>query len=122
MKKKLIPLAAAGAASMALFSTTVADAQPAAPSVEGKTYGEAAGILSQAGFTARASTTTGDQLPQSKCVVTNQQASAFLQDKTVLLSLNCDATSASASKPGFSAGNPDGKRLQALQAAQAGGQ
>ena len=43
---------------------------------------------------------------------------ATVQANTVLLSLNCDAAAASATKPGYSAANPDGKLLLQANSAQ----
>jgi hypothetical protein len=111
-------LAAAAGAAMILFSTGVACAQ-GSPSVSGKKFSEASATLQGAGYTVKVSAVVGDRLPQTDCVVTGQSDSAppafgpsqfnAGKDKTVLLSLNCNAAVASATDAGNSAASPEGQ-------------
>jgi hypothetical protein len=125
--KKLIVLgagvAAAAAASMALIGTGVAGA---APDTTGQTFSAASAALSAAGLRAVASTVVGDQKAQSDCIVTRQRTiSTPLNGShpsgtgSVLLSLNCYATAASAGSPGYSAASPEGRAAAAAAAKSA---
>jgi hypothetical protein len=121
--KSLMILAAAAGAAMTLISG-VADAQ-GSPSVSGKKFSEASTTLQQAGYTVKVSTMVGDQVPQSDCIVTSQQDSApaafgpsqfnLVKDKTVLLSLNCNAGMASPTGAGYSAASPEGRAVAAKE-------
>jgi hypothetical protein len=122
--KKLIALSAcavgATAASMAMFGTGVA----AADNYAGQTYADASAALSKASLKGVIATRVGSALPDDKCVVTHSQNASWIKgDKfapvkdTVLLDLNCNATVASATTAGNSAGSPEGRA--ALQAANA---
>jgi hypothetical protein len=114
---KLIILAVAAGAAMTVFGSGVAGGSP---SVSGKTFSEASATLQQAGYTVKVSTVVGDRLSQSDCVVTGQSDSATsafgpsqfnaVKDKTVLLSLNCNAGLASATDAGNSAASPEGMK------------
>jgi hypothetical protein len=114
---KLIILAVATGAAMTAFGSGVAGGSP---SVSGKKFSEASATLQGAGYTVKVGTVVGDQLSQSDCVVTGQSDSgtpAFgpsqfsaVKGKTVLLSLNCNATVASATDAGNSAASPEGMK------------
>ncbi|GAB7072062.1 PASTA domain-containing protein [Mycobacterium hodleri] len=115
----------AGVTFLALmtYSMSVGPAS-AAPSVTGQSYADASSALSSAGLTATVATTVGDQLPRDKCLVVNQHNESVAQKgshstagKTVALSLNCYNQEASATKPGFSAGSPEGRAAKAAAAA-----
>jgi hypothetical protein len=72
MQKKLITSAAiAAATSIFLLGGGVAGAATA-PDETGKKYSDAVADLKKAGYTVEVSTTVGDQLPQSDCLVTSQ--------------------------------------------------
>jgi hypothetical protein len=126
--KKLIVVGAgfagASATVMALVASGVAGASPP-PNVTGQTLSEARATLTTSGATAVVSTAVGDQKDQSDCVVTRQQArtvpapinTSASPTTQVLLSLNCDATAASATTPGYSAGSPEGRAAAAAAAA-----
>jgi hypothetical protein len=104
--KKLMVLAAAAGAAITGLSTGVSSAQ-GSPSVVGKKYSEASQALDSAGYTVTVSTRVGDQLSQDDCLVTNQRDSSTPftvgGDKTVLLSLNCNAVLSAASSEGRAA-------------------
>jgi hypothetical protein len=107
------------------FAAVVVAAGPAqaasSPTVVGQKYSDAKGALAGAGYHIVVSTTVGDELARDDCVVTHQQdrtvpppentgASAT---KQTLLSLNCDAAVASATKPGNSLASPEGRAAEA---------
>ena len=127
--RSFIVMAAAAGAAVTLFSTGVADAQ-GSPSVSGKKFSEASATLQKSGYTAKVSTMVGDQVPESECVVTSQKDLLFSEpsfgpsqfnttknktDKTVLLSLNCNAAVASATDAGSSAASPEGRAATAAE-------
>ncbi len=93
----------------------------------GQKYSDAKGALASAGYSIVISTTVGDEQSRDDCVVTHQQdrtvpppentgASAT---KQTLLSLNCDAAVASATKPGNSLASPEGRAAAAAAKASA---
>ena len=103
-----------------MFGTAVATADDYA----GQTYADASSALSSASLKGVIATRTGDSLPNDECIVTHSEKAPWIKgDKfgavtdTVLLYLNCNATVASATSPGNSAGSPEGRA--ALAAAQA---
>jgi hypothetical protein len=110
------------ATSVALASAAVASASP---SVVGMTFDKAQEAVQDAGLTAEVSTTTGTALPQSECIVVNQVVRAavtFGREYTptkMLLSLNCNATLATAGHPGNSAASPEGQLAKEQQEAEA---
>ena len=80
--------------------------------------------LSDAKLTGVIATRVGNALPDDQCVVTRSQKAPWIKGDdfapvtdTVLLYLNCNATVASATTPGNSAGSPEGRA--ALAAANA---
>jgi hypothetical protein len=82
----------------------------------GQTYADASSALSNAKLKGVITTRTGDTLPNDKCIVTHSENAPWIKgDKfgavtdTVLLYLNCNATVASATAPGNSAGSPEGR-------------
>lgn len=105
--------------SLALASAGVASA---APSVVGMTYDKAKAAVSGAGLTSEVSTSTGTELQQGGCIVTNQvlrPASTFGHQSIpakVMLSLNCNAPVASAGQAGNSAASPEGQAALKQQA------
>jgi len=107
-----------------LCVTCVAIAMPvgasAAPNLVGMTYEKASSTASNWGLTAVISTSTGTELQQSDCVVINQvlrPATTLGQNsKTLLLSLNCNATVATATEAGNSAATPEGQKAKKAQA------
>jgi hypothetical protein len=106
---------AVGAAA-ALLGAGVAQAGGAPPNVIGQKYSDAQTAITGAGFTPVISTVVGDRLAQADCQVVNtvsrtvpppEDTSASATNQ-LLISLNCDAAVASATKPGFSAASPQG--------------
>jgi hypothetical protein len=119
-------LAAAVAAVVAvagLAGTAVAGAS-SSPNVVGQKYGDASSTLNAAGYKPVVSTTVGDQLAWSNCIVTNQRDrkaapppnSGGSPSNQTLVSLNCDAPVASATAPGNSLASPQGRAAAAAAA------
>jgi beta-lactam-binding protein with PASTA domain len=119
-----------GAAAVAVIATAPAPLAFAGgpPDVTGKRYGDASSVLQNAGFSPVVSTTVGDRVPWSECLVTfvrahnaapppNSHGSVTHQ---ALVSLNCDAAAASATKPGYSAQSPEGRAIATSKAATSG--
>ncbi|MUL64154.1 hypothetical protein BOO86_06730 [Mycobacterium sp. CBMA 234] len=98
-----------------------------APNVVGQKYSNARSALANAGFKPLVSTTVGDQFQWPDCIVTNQVArtvhppanSGGSGSNEVLVSLNCEASFASAGKPGNSLGSPQGSQAYATASASA---
>ena len=122
-------LAAAVAAAVAvagLAGAGIAEAN-SSPNVVGQKYGDASSALSAAGYKPVVSSTVGDQLAWSNCIVSNQRDrkaapppnSGGSPTNQTLVSLNCDAPVASATSPGNSLASPEG-RAAAAAAASAG--
>lgn len=107
-------------AAALLFGGGVAQAG-SAPNVVGQKYSDASSAISGAGYKAVVSTTVGDQKAWSDCLVANQVQrtmpappnSSGSATNEVLVSLNCYATEASATTPGYSAGSPEGRAIAA---------
>ena len=121
--KNCVPAAAVLGVATVLWLTS-AGVAAATPDVTGMTYAKASAALSAAGLTAAVSTRVGDHKSQSDCVVVNARRESVPQrgdhsttGKNVLLALNCYATEASATSPGFSAASPEGKADAAAAAA-----
>jgi hypothetical protein len=120
--------AALAAAGIATLAVAAGPAQAASsPSVVGQKYSDAKGALSGAGYSVVVSTTFGDQTDRDECIVVHQQdrtvpppentgASATNQ---TLVSLNCDAAVASATKAGNSLASPEGRAAAAAAASSA---
>jgi hypothetical protein len=117
MNSRILGVAAIAVAAPAASLVLSAVAQASSPNVVGQKYGDASGTLSGAGYTPVVQTTVGDHLERSSCVVTHQQdrttqppensgGSAVNQ---TLVSLNCDASVASATTPGNSLASPEGR-------------
>jgi hypothetical protein len=106
---------AAGALAAGVFGAGVAQAG-GAPNVVGETYSTAQTAITAAGLTPVISTIVGDQLTQPNCQVVNTvsrtvpapENTSGSPTSQLLISLNCDAPVASATKPGFSAASPQG--------------
>jgi hypothetical protein len=119
--------AAAIAAAVAALGITVAATADAktSPNVVGQKYGDASSALSSAGFTPVVSTTVGDRLAWSNCIVFHQRDrsmpappnSGGSATNQTLVSLNCDQAVASAIVPGNSLGSPEGRSAAAAAAA-----
>jgi len=75
------------AGAMAATALALLTAGPAAADDTGQTYAQAQQALKKQGYTVIQSTSIGDQLPQSECLVVKQLTSA---NGHVMLSLNCD--------------------------------
>jgi hypothetical protein len=122
---------AAGSVIAAAIATTAltlgCGTAQASPTVVGQKYSDASSALSSAGYAPVVSTTVGDHLVWSDCVVTHQQDrqaqpppnSGGSGTKQVLVSLNCDAAVASATTPGNSLASPEGRAEKAAQDKQA---
>jgi hypothetical protein len=110
----------------AMIGSGVASAG-SAPSVVGQKYSAAKSTLSGAGYKPIVSTTVGDQYQWPDCVVTNQVArtvqppsnSGGSATNEILLSLNCEASFATAGTPGMSLGSPQGSQAAAAATASA---
>jgi hypothetical protein len=119
------------AAAFAGVAAVVAVASPAqaasSPSVVGQKYSDAKGALASAGYTEVVETTVGDQLQRDDCIVSRQQDrtvpppenTSAAPTKQTMLSLNCDAAVASATKPGNSLASPAGAAAAAAAKASA---
>ena len=79
---------ALAAAALALLTAGTAGADDT-----GQTYAEVQKALKAQGFTVVESTSIGDQVPQSKCLVVKQLTSA---NGHVMLSLNCNKSTGAA--------------------------
>ncbi|WP_319449872.1 MULTISPECIES: hypothetical protein [unclassified Mycobacterium] len=120
-----------GAMLCAAAAMTLTAAGPAnagtPPSVNGKKYSDAQTALSGAGFTPVVSTTVGDKLAWSDCLVTNVvtrtqpavENSSGSSVNQALVSLNCYGTEASSKGAGYSAGSPEGASLAAVASSSA---
>lgn len=106
---------ASAAACAVLLGAGVAQAG-STPNVVGQKYSDAQTAITGAGLTPVISTIVGDQLSQPDCQVVNTVArtvpapenTSASPTSQLLISLNCDAAVASATKPGFSAASPQG--------------
>jgi hypothetical protein len=122
-------LCGAAIASAAICAVVAAGPAQAAssPAVVGQKYSDATGALASAGYSVVVSTTVGDELARDDCVVTHQQDrtvpppenTSASPTKQTLLSLNCDAAVASATKPGNSLASPEGRAAAAAAKASA---
>lgn len=107
-----------GAAALAL--TLNCGIAAAEPSVIGKQYGEAKGILSQASLVPVVATVVGDRVPQDQCFVvstskvTARDSSGSPTTNQIQVNLSCYARPADRVTPGFSRANasPDAKAVR----------
>jgi hypothetical protein len=114
-------LCAAAAVTMTTLTTGALANAGTPPSVNGQKYSDAQTALSGAGFTPVVSTTVGDKVAWSDCLVTNVvsrtlpavENSAGSPTNEALVSLNCYGTEASNKGAGYSAGSPEGQSLAA---------
>jgi hypothetical protein len=114
-------LCAAAAVTMTTLTTGTLANAGTPPSVNGQKYSDAQTALSGAGFTPVVSTTVGDKVAWSDCLVTNVvsrtlpavENSAGSPTNEALVSLNCYGTEASNKGAGYSAGSPEGQSLAA---------
>ncbi|OFJ51890.1 hypothetical protein [Mycolicibacterium grossiae] len=124
MRCRATVLAGAAFAGLVLGTSSVAHAS--APTVTGQKYSDAQSAISGAGMKAVVSTTVGDQKAWPDCLVSNQQVrqvappenSAGSTTNEVVVSLDCDADAASATKPGYSAASTEGRAIAAEAAKQ----
>lgn len=119
----------AASAGVAAVVVIAAPAQAASsPSVVGQEYSDAKGALAGAGYTEVVETTVGDETQRDDCIVTHQQDrvipppenTSAAPTKQTMLSLNCDAVLASATKPGNSLASPAGAAAAAAAKASSG--
>jgi hypothetical protein len=111
---------------MTIFGSVVAHAATQ-PDVVGQKYSDAASQLSAAGLSVVVSTTVGDTVARSSCIVTHQESRTEAPPENtsaspvsqVLISLNCGAPVASATSAGNSAASPEGKAAAAASATPA---
>jgi hypothetical protein len=98
----------------------------AAPDVVGKTYGEAKGILGQAGMSTVVVTVLGDRVEQDQCYVTSTTQMTPLDSSgdpaaynQVQVNLNCYVGQSDKKTPGYSKGNnsPEAVATRATSAA-----
>jgi hypothetical protein len=126
---RIRPVLGAGAAAAALSALAITAsgvAGAAGTDVTGQKYSDAQSALSSAGLKPVVETVVGDQLAWPDCVVTRAQKrtaqpapnSSGTATNEMLVSLNCEAGIATATKPGNSAASPEG-RAAAAAAAQA---
>ena len=113
---------AAAIAALGLAGSGVAAA--ATTDVTGQKYSDAQSALSSAGLKPVVEIVVGDQKSWPDCVVTRTQSrtvpppanSTGSATKEMLVSLNCEASIASATAPGNSAASPEGKAAIAAAA------
>jgi hypothetical protein len=116
--------AGATAAAIAALGLAGSGVAAAATDVTGQKYSDAQSALNSAGFKPVVSTIMGDQKSLSDCVVTRTQQrtvqppanSSGSATKEMLVSLNCEASVASATQAGNSAASPEGKAAIAAAA------
>jgi hypothetical protein len=123
------PILGASAAAAALAALAISGSAVAAAGtdVTGQKYSDAQSALSSAGFKPVVDTVVGDQNSWPDCVVTRAQKrtvqppanSSASATNEMLVSLNCEAGVASATKPGNSAASPEGKAAAAAAASAA---
>jgi hypothetical protein len=124
---RIRPILGAGAAAAALAALALSASGVAAAAgtdVTGQKYSDAQSALSSAGMKPVVETVVGDQLAWPDCVVTRAQKRTVQPPENsggsatdeMLVSLNCDASIASATKPGNSAASPEGKAAAAAAA------
>lgn len=125
-KKAALLSASIVAAEVAVvgFGSVVAHAA-SQPNVVGQKYSDASSQLSAAGLSVVVSTTVGDTVTRSNCIVTQQQSrtepapenTSASPVNQVLLSLNCGAPVASATSSGNSLASPEGRAAAAAATA-----
>jgi hypothetical protein len=127
------PVFGVGATAVALAALAISGSGVALADtdVTGQKWSDAQGTLSGAGEKPVISTTVGDQKAWPDCIVTRTQKrtvqppenSSGSATNEVLVSLNCDASIASATAPGNSAASPEGKAAaaQAASSSSSGG-
>ncbi|HEX3286926.1 MAG TPA: hypothetical protein VHT50_20305 [Mycobacterium sp.] len=117
-------LSAAGALAVTAGLTMIfGQGVAAADDYAGQKYSDATSKLSDANLKGVIASRTGDILDDSDCIVTSSEKAPWIKGDdfspvtdTVLLNLNCNATVASATQAGNSAGSPEGRA--AIAAAQ----
>lgn len=119
MQRLIARVGLVAAAAIATASIALTGAGPAAAdALTGRTYGDASATISEWNATPVVATVNGSQLPKDKCIVTHWQRSTSPSSTSdVLLDLNCNASVASAGKPGNSAMSPEGRQAKKDQAA-----
>jgi hypothetical protein len=132
MRRAAAGAALCAAAAMTLTTLTTLTTAAVAnagtpPTVTGEKYSDAQTALSGAGFTPVVSTTVGDKLAWSDCLVTNVvtrtqpavENSSGSAVNQALVSLNCYGTEASNKAAGYSAGSPEGQSLASVASSSA---
>jgi len=123
MRNTVIGAGGAAALSMlAMMGSGVAAAS--GPNVVGQKYSDAQSALSSAQLTPVVQFTVGDQKAWPDCIVTRTQSrtvqppsnSGGSATKQILVSLNCNASVATATEPGNSQGTPEGRTAAAAAA------
>ena len=112
--KKIIVVAAAASVTAGWMGVSGAAVASAAPDVVGLVYSDAKQKISDDGQIPIIRTRVGDKVREDKCVVDNVQ-NAPGDSKTVYVSLNCYATVASQTAPGYSQQSPMGDTARAAQ-------
>jgi hypothetical protein len=123
-KVVLLSTASAVAGTAMFVFGSVAAHAASQPNVVGQKYSDATSALSSAGLTVVVSTTVGDTVDRSNCIVTHQQGrtepapenTSASPTSQVLLSLNCGAAVASATSSGNSLASPEGRAAAAAAA------
>ena len=113
------------AAAVSVGSVAAQAASP--PNVVGQKYSDATSQLSAAGDSVVVSTTVGDTVSRSDCIVTRQQGrtesapenTSASPTNQVLLALNCGAQVATATSAGNSLASPEGRAAAAAAASKA---
>jgi hypothetical protein len=114
-------LCAAAAVTLTTLTTSALANAGTPPSVNGQKYSAAQTALTGAGFTPVVSTTVGDKVAWSDCLVTNVvtriqpavENSSGSSVNQALVSLNCYGTEASNKGAGYSAASPEGQSIAA---------
>lgn len=126
-QKILCAFALMSTAFVALVVTAGQADAASSPNVVGQKYSDAKGALASAGYSIVVSTTVGDESNRDDCVVSHQEDrtvpppenTGASPTKQTLLSLNCDAAVASATKSGNSLASPEGRAAAAAAKASA---
>jgi hypothetical protein len=115
-------LCAAAAVTLTTLTTGALASATPPPSVTGQKYSDAQTALTGAGYTPVVSTTVGDKLAWSDCLVTNVvprtvpavENSSGSDTQQALVSLNCYGKEADNKGAGYSAGSPEGVSLASV--------
>ena len=121
--KKIAALGVGALAMTAVSTMLVTPGIAAADDYAGQKYSDVTSKLADASLKGVIATRSGDILDDSDCIVTSSEKAPWIKGDsfapvtdTVLLNLNCNATVASNTQAGNSAGSPEGRA--AIAAAQ----